>query len=104
MIKLTDILNEGKYDYEVYHSSYSSAVQEAERLAQKKGYEVDEDDWWRKISTGPKKPSKGKTNSVNVKLTKNGQPNNSTGGGGSSSGGRNASGPNRNINKTIAQS
>jgi len=78
MIKLTDILNEGKYDYEVYHSSYSSAVQEAERLAQKKGYEVDEDDWWRKISTGPKKPSKGKTNSVNVKLTKNGQPNNST--------------------------
>jgi len=33
-----------------------------------------------------------------------GQPNNSTGGGGSSSGGRNASGPNRNINKTIAQS
>lgn len=77
MIKLTKLL-EGKNDYEVYHSSYSSAVQEAEKYAQKKGYKVDEDDWWRKIGTGPKKPSAGKTNRATIELTKDGKPNAST--------------------------
>ena len=41
MIKLKDLINEG---HKVYHTSYSSAVQEAERLANKKGFKVDADD------------------------------------------------------------
>jgi len=78
MIKLTNLINEGKEPYEVYHPSYTSAVQAAEKYAQKKGYEVDEDSWWTQIATGPKKPGKGKTNRAVIELTKGGKPNNST--------------------------
>jgi len=78
MIKLKNIMGEGKDPYPVYHSTYSSAVQAASKYAEKRGYVIDEDDWWRKIATGPKKPSKGKTNSVVLELTKGGKPNNST--------------------------
>jgi hypothetical protein len=60
--------------YEIYHDSYTSAVQEAKRLAEKKGYEIDEDEWFRKISTGPRKPSVGKTLRHSLSLTKNGKP------------------------------
>jgi hypothetical protein len=78
MIKLKDILNEAKEPHVVYHNSYSSAVQEAEKLAQKRGFEVDEDDWSFRVATGPKKPSEGKTNRFVIALTKKGKPNNST--------------------------
>ena len=78
MIKLKDILNEAKEPHKVYHPSYSSAVQEAEAYANKRGYEVDEDDWSFRVATGPKKPSKGKTNRFVISLTKKGKPNNST--------------------------
>lgn len=78
MIKLKPLVKEDKFSYQVMHNSYSSAVQTAEAYAQKRGYEVDEDDWWSRISTGPKKPSEGKTNRFTIGLTKNGQPNNST--------------------------
>jgi len=77
MINLKSLI-EGKNDYEVYHSSYSSAVQEAERYANRRGYKVDEDDWWKKIAMGNKKPSNGKTNSATIELTKDGKPNAST--------------------------
>ena len=71
-------VNEAKDPYQVYHPSYTSALHSAEAYANKKGYEVDKDDWWQQISTGPKKPGKGKTNRATVSLTKNGKPNNST--------------------------
>jgi hypothetical protein len=63
-----------KSDYEVYHKDYSSAVQTAIKQAEKRGFEVDMDDWHDKVATGPKKPSAGKTNSFSVKLTKDGKP------------------------------
>jgi len=66
-----------KYDYQIHHSGpagYSSAVNTAKEVARKRGYEVDEDDWFNKVSTGPRKPSEGKTNSFKVLLTKNGKP------------------------------
>ena len=47
--------------YEIYHSSYTSAVTEAMKYAAKNGYEVDEDSWFREITTGPGKPKSGKT-------------------------------------------
>ena len=76
MIKLTNLINEAKE--QVYFNTFSGAVQYAESQVKKKGYEVDEDDWWRKVATGPKKPSAGKTNRYTIELTKGGQPNNST--------------------------
>jgi hypothetical protein len=63
-----------KSDYEVYHKDYSGAVQTAIKQAEKRGYEVDMDDWHDKVATGPKKPSSGKTNSFSINLMKDGKP------------------------------
>ena len=63
-----------KSDYEVYHKDYSTAVQAAIKQAEKRGFEVDMDDWHDKVATGPKKPSSGKTNSFSINLMKDGKP------------------------------
>jgi len=60
-------------DYQLYHPTFTAAAQAALDLAKKKGFEVDEDDWFNQVSTGPKKPSKGKTNRYVVKVTKKGK-------------------------------
>ena len=60
--------------YKLYHSTFSAAVQEAIAVAKKQGYDVDEDDWSNKVATGPKKPSKDKTNRYSIKLEKGGKP------------------------------
>ena len=39
----------------------------------KNGYEIDDDEWFREVSTGPRKPSKGKTNSFSLPIYKNGK-------------------------------
>jgi hypothetical protein len=62
-----------KSDYEVYHKDYSGAVQTAIKQAEKRGYEVDMDDWHDKVATGPKKPSSGKTDSFSINLMKDGK-------------------------------
>ena len=61
-------------NYKLHHNTFSGAVQEAIAVAKKQGYDVDEDDWSDKVATGPKKPSKDKTNRYSIKLTKNGKP------------------------------
>ena len=66
-------MDEAKSDYEVYHKDYSGAVQAAIKQAEKRGFEVDMDDWHDKVATGPKKPSAGKTNSFSVNLKKDGK-------------------------------
>ena len=53
-------LNEA--DYELYHKTFSGAMQHAYAHAKKKGYIVDPDEIDNKVATGPKKPSSGKTN------------------------------------------
>ena len=60
--------------YKLHHNTFSAAVQEAIAVAKKAGYEVDMDDWSDKVATGPKKPSKDKTNRYSVKLLKGGKP------------------------------
>lgn len=70
MISLKGILNESKY--QIYHNSYTSAINTAKEYAEKQGYEIDEGDAFNRIAVGPKKPSDGKTNRVSVDLLKNG--------------------------------
>ena len=53
-------LNEA--DYELYHKTFSGAMQHAYAHAKKKGFIVDPDEIDNKVATGPKKPSSGKTN------------------------------------------
>jgi hypothetical protein len=72
MIKLTQILTEAT-DFKVYHKSYTEAIQTAKEYALKKGYLVDDDDSFRKIGMGPRKPSEGKTNKFSIELSKDGK-------------------------------
>lgn len=77
MIKLKDILNEAQYA-DTYFHTFSDAVQFARSQAEKKGYEIDEDDWWSQVAMGGKytksRPSIGKMNRFIVGLFKNGKP------------------------------
>jgi hypothetical protein len=68
------VINEAKAPYEVYHKSYTSAIEAAREYAEKKGFEIDNDDAFRKIGVGPRKPSEGKTNSFSIQLSKDGKP------------------------------
>ena len=49
-------------DYQLYHKTFSGAMQHAYAVAKKRGYTVDKDDIDNKVAIGPKKPSSGKTN------------------------------------------
>ena len=49
-------------DYELYHKTFSAAMQHAYAHAKKRGFIVDPDEIDNKVATGPKKPSSGKTN------------------------------------------
>jgi hypothetical protein len=66
-------VTEAKSDYEVYHKSYTSAIQAAKEYAEKKGYEINDDDSFRQIGMGPRKPSEGKTNKFSIELSKDGK-------------------------------
>jgi len=57
-------------DYELYHKDFTSAMQHAYDHAKKKGVVVDKKEIDDKVATGPKKPSKGKTNRYELKAGK----------------------------------
>jgi hypothetical protein len=61
-------------NYLIHHDSYTSAVQAARDMAEKKGFEIDEDDWFNQVTTGPGRPREGRTVSHKVDLLKNGKP------------------------------
>lgn len=56
--------------YDIYHKTYSAAIQHAIDKTNKKGFDVDQDDYHAKVATGPRKPSNGKTNSFAIDLVK----------------------------------
>jgi hypothetical protein len=57
--------------YDMYHKDFSTAVQYARKEVEKQGYEIDDEEWFRKVGSGPKKPSVGKTNKYSIDLMKN---------------------------------
>lgn len=68
------VLTEAKSDYTIYHKTFSSAVQHAIEVVEKRGYAIDGEEWDRKVALGPKKPSSGKTNIYTIDLMKDGKP------------------------------
>ena len=72
-LTLKGAMGEAKSDYEVYHKSYTSAIQAAKEYAEKQGYEINDDDSFTKIGLGPRKPSEGKTNRFSIELSKDGK-------------------------------
>lgn len=81
MITLKSIIAESKIKsvlkeaakFETYHNTYTSAVNAAREYAEKQGYEINDDDAFRKIGMGPRKPSEGKTNRFSIELSKDGK-------------------------------
>jgi hypothetical protein len=71
--KVLDRMSEAKDSYTINHKTFSSAVQHAEEVVNKRGFEVDPEEWDRKVSMGPRKPGAGKTNSYTIALMKNGK-------------------------------
>jgi hypothetical protein len=69
MIKLKDLIKEVN-KIETYHNTYTSAITAAKAYAEKQGYEINDDDSFRKIGMGPRKPSEGKTNRFSIELSK----------------------------------
>ena len=55
-------------DYKVMHKTFTDAVAEAKKKAEKAGYTVDDDEWFRKVSSGPRKPGRDKTNRYSIEL------------------------------------
>lgn len=68
-----NVLMEIKDGYETYHNSYTSAINDAKSYAEKRGYEINDDDSFRKIGMGPRKPQEGKTNRFSIELSKDGK-------------------------------
>ena len=63
---------------DTYFKTASEAVDAARTMAEKKGYEIDEDDWHSQIALGGKynrlRPGIGKTHSFIIGLLKNDKP------------------------------
>lgn len=66
-----EFVNESKY--QVYHNSYTSAVDTALEYAERQGYSYDKEETATKIGMGPKKPDDGKTNKFSITLYKDGK-------------------------------
>ena len=75
MIKLTNILNEVN---DTYFRTFTDAVEYARKDAEKRGYEIDEEDWWNQIAIGGRysrsRPGKEETHTFTIQLLKNGKP------------------------------
>ncbi len=63
-----------KSDYVLYHNSYTSAVQAAEKYVNDQGFELDKEEMADSIGMGPGKPKNGKTVKHSLGLYKNGSP------------------------------
>ena len=84
MITLKSIIAEAKISTKVneandtYFNSFTTAVEYARKATEKRGFEINEDDWQTQIALGGKysrsRPSIGKTNTFSVGLLKGGKP------------------------------
>ena len=67
--KLTKTINEGKSE-DTYFNTYSSALSFMRNSVEKRGYTISDDEWFREVNVGPKKPSEDKTNRLSLSLMK----------------------------------
>lgn len=62
--------------YQIHHKSFTGAAETAKKMAEGRGFTVDEDSWFQNVTTGRGRgrPSVGKTNDFHVELLKKGLP------------------------------
>ena len=63
----------GESKFEVYHKSYTSAVDSALSYANNRGFELDDDEVAQSVGLNSSKPGRGKTTKVSLSLIKNGK-------------------------------
>lgn len=63
-----------KKDYEIYHDSYTAAIQAALKFATDNGYETDPEETADLIGLKSARPKQGKTEKVGIPLYKKGRP------------------------------
>jgi hypothetical protein len=68
--KTNKSINESKKNDDVYHKTYTSAINSALEYAEKKGYTYDKEEVAREIGMGPRKPKDGDTNRFTISLKK----------------------------------
>lgn len=67
-------LDEIKRDLErTYFSTYSAAINHARLVVEKQGLDVSDDDWFRLVNNGPRKPPEGETVRLLLPLHKDGK-------------------------------
>lgn len=70
-------INEREYS-QTYFDTFTGAAEEAARIAELEGYQIDEDDWFRQVGTGGRytrsRPSVGDTHRFSIDLLKRGKP------------------------------
>ena len=73
--QLGESVNEAKAgEIQIYHKSYTLAIEDAKRYAYLKGYTIADDEMFNKVGMNSKRPSVGKTTKVNLELLKNDKP------------------------------
>ena len=70
------IIGEKVGEYKIYHNSYTEAINEIVNHVERNGFTVSDDDMFHIVGTGPRKPSSGKTNFIEIPLYKNNRESN----------------------------
>ena len=68
--KTNESVNESKRNDDVYHKTYTSAINTALEFAEKRGFTYDKEEVAREIGMGPRKPKDGDTNRFTISLKK----------------------------------
>jgi hypothetical protein len=68
--KTNESIDESKKNDDVYHKTYTSAINTALEYAEKKGFTYDKEEVAREIGMGPRKPKDGDTNRFTISLKK----------------------------------
>jgi len=66
--KIEDATITEKLDYDLYHKTFSAAMQHSYKVAKKRGFKVSADSIDTQVAFGPRKPSNGKMNSYHLDL------------------------------------
>jgi hypothetical protein len=69
----SQFVNEAKEDFQVYHNQYSSVIDEVEKYAKSKGYDLDQEEYGNAYVDAFFKPKEGSTKKDTLALYKNGK-------------------------------
>ena len=72
--KLVQEAYSAKHNANIYFPTFSEAVQHAREVAEKKGFTIDENDWFNQVTMGAGRPSVDEYFTASIGLEKDGKP------------------------------